>query len=290
MKRKRIAMRKKLALALTGVATLFALTACGGGTAAAPSASQSGDSAAPIVVKVGASPIPHAQILEYIDANLAAKAGIDLDITEIEDYQTPNIALADKTLDANFFQTEAYLADQVKTKGYKFEHGAGVHVEPLTAFSKQFKDVASVTEGATVLLNNDPVNQLRGLRVLETAGLLSGLADDDSALTIQDDAAKHPKQLKFQEVNSEQVPKFYQEDPKIGLAIVNGNYIVAAKLNTDEIIAQEDAVNNPNANFLTWREGEKTDGIAKLDELLHSDEVREYIKSTWTDGSVLPAF
>lgn len=283
-------MRKKLALALTGVATLFALTACGGGSAAAPSASNTGEAAAPIVVKVGASPIPHAQILEYIDQNLAAKAGIDLDITQIDDYQTPNIALADKTLDANYFQTQAYLDDQMKTKGYKFEPGAGVHVEPLTAFSKQFKDVASVTEGSTVLLNNDPVNQLRGLRVLETAGLLTGLEVGDSALSLTDNAAKNPKKLTFQEVNSEQVPKFYQEDPKIGLAIINGNYIVAAKLNPEEIIAQEAAVNNPNANFLTWREGEKTDGVAKLEELLHSDEVREYIKSTWTDGSVLPAF
>ncbi len=91
-------------------------------------------------------------------------------------------------------------------------------------------------------------------------------------------------------MNSEQVPKFYQEDPKIGIAIVNGNYIVQAKLNTDEIIAQESGVDNPNANFLTWREGESTPAIAKLDELLRSDEVREFIKSTWTDGSVIPAF
>lgn len=283
-------MRKKLALALTGVATLFALTACGGGNAAAPSAAASLDPANPTVVTVGASPIPHAQILEFIDEKLAKDAGIDLVIKEIDDYQTPNISLADKTLDANFFQTAAYLADQEKTKGYKFDNGAGVHVEPLTAFSKKFSDVASVTEGATVVLNNDPVNQLRGLRVLETAGLLNGLVDGDSALSIQDDAAKNPKKLKFQEVNSEQVPKFYQEDPTIGIAIVNGNYIVQAKLSTEEIIAQESGVNNPNANFLTWREGESTPAIAKLDELLRSDEVREFIKTTWTDGSVIPAF
>ena len=126
--------------------------------------------------------------------------------------------------------------------------------------------------------------------MLETAGLLTGLVDGDSALTLEDDEAKNPKKLKFQEVNSEQVPKFYQEDPTVGIAIVNGNYIVQAKLNKDEILAQESAENNPNANFLTWRAGEKTPAIAKLDELLHSDEVRDYIKTTWTDGSVIPAF
>ncbi|GAA3323465.1 MULTISPECIES: MetQ/NlpA family ABC transporter substrate-binding protein [Paeniglutamicibacter] len=283
-------MRKKLALALTGVATLFALTACGGGTATTPSAEATLDPANPTIVKVGSSPIPHAQILQYIDENLAKDAGIDLEITEIDDYQTPNIALADKTLDANYFQTEAYLADQVKSKGYKFEHGAGIHVEPLTVFSKKFKDIAEVTEGSTVLLNNDPVNQLRGLRVLETAGVLTGLEDTDSALTLEGDEAKNPKKLTFKEVNSEQVPKFYAEDPTIGLSIINGNYIAQAKLNLDEVVAQESAIDNPNANFLTWREGEKTAAIAKLEELLHSAEVGDYIKKTWTDGSVIPAF
>ncbi|GAA5228174.1 MetQ/NlpA family ABC transporter substrate-binding protein [Paeniglutamicibacter antarcticus] len=282
-------MRKKLALALTGVATLFALTACGGGTAAAPSADAKLDPANPTIVKVGASPIPHAQILEFIDEKLAKDAGIDLEITEIDDYQTPNIALSDGTIDANYFQTQAYLDDQVATKGYKFDHGAGVHVEPLTVFSKKYKDAASVEEGAVVVLNNDPVNQIRGMRVLESAGLLADLDDKDSALTVQDDAAKNPKKLKFQEVNSEQVPKFYQEDPTVGLAVVNGNYIIQAKLDANEILAQESPENNPNANFLTWREGEESAGVAKLEELLHSDEVAEYIKTTWTEGSVIPA-
>lgn len=282
-------MRKKLALALTGVATLFALTACGGGTATTPSADAKLDPANPTIVKVGASPIPHAQILEFIDEKLAKDAGIDLEITEIDDYQTPNIALSDGTIDANYFQTQAYLDDQVATKGYKFDHGAGVHVEPLTVFSKKYKDAASVEEGAVVVLNNDPVNQIRGMRVLESAGLLADLDDKDSALTVQDDATKNPKKLKFQEVNSEQVPKFYQEDPTVGLAVVNGNYIIQAKLDANEILAQESPENNPNANFLTWREGEESAGVAKLEELLHSDEVQEYIKTTWTEGSVIPA-
>lgn len=282
-------MRKKLALALTGVATLFALTACGGGGAATPSTDAKLDPANPTIVKVGASPIPHAQILEFIDEKLAKDAGIDLEITEIDDYQTPNIALSDGTIDANYFQTQAYLDDQVATKGYKFDHGKGVHVEPLTVFSKKYKDAASVEEGAVVVLNNDPVNQIRGMRVLESAGLLAGLEDKDSALTVQDDATKNPKKLKFQEVNSEQVPKFYQEDPTVGLAVVNGNYIIQAKLDANEVLAQESPENNPNANFLTWREGEESAGVAKLEELLHSDEVQEFIKTTWTEGSVIPA-
>ncbi|MGP9607327.1 MetQ/NlpA family ABC transporter substrate-binding protein [Glutamicibacter sp. AOP33-2CA-4] len=282
-------MRKKLALAITGVATLFAVTACGSTGSTEPTTAATLDPVEPTVVKVGASPIPHAQILEFIDENLAKDAGIDLEIQEIDDYQTPNIALADGTIDANYFQTEAYLAQQVADKGYEFEHGKGIHLEPLTVFSKNFDKPEDVTEGAQVLLNNDPVNQLRGLRVLESAGLLSGLADDDSALTIEDDEAKNPKKLTFNEVNSEQVPQYYTQDDNIGLAVINGNYIVQAELNLDEVLVQESSENNPNSNFLTWRAGESTPAIEKLDELLHSDEVAKYIEETWTDGNVIPA-
>lgn len=282
-------MRTKLALAITGVATLFAVTACGSTGSTEPSAAPSLDPANPVVVKVGASPVPHSQILEFIDENLAKDAGIDLEIQEIDDYQTPNIALADGTIDANYFQTEAYLAQQVADKGYEFEHGQGVHLEPLTIFSKKFDKPEDVADGSLVLLNNDPVNQLRGLRVLESAGLLSGLTDDDSALTLDGDDTKNPKKLTFNEVNSEQVPKFYAEDDNIGLAVINGNYIVQAKLNLDEVLAQESSQDNPNSNFLTWRAGEETPAIAKLDELLHSEEVAAFINKTWTDGSVIPA-
>lgn len=282
-------MRKKLALAFTGVATLFALTACGGGAAPSADLNATLDPAIPTIVKVGASPVPQAQVLEFIDENLAKAAGIDLVITEFDDYQLPNTALSDGSIDANFFQHVPFFEDQVKTKGYKLEHGAGILLEPLTAFSKKFADAAAVTNGSTVVLMNDPTNQVRGLRVLEGAGLLSGIEDNDSVLSVETNEAKNPKQLKFQEVNAEQVPKFYQEDPSVGVAVVNGNYIKQAKLNMDEVIAVEPTENNPNANILAWRAGEKTTAITKLDELLHSDEVRNYIKTNWPKGDVIPA-
>lgn len=282
-------MRKKLALAFTGVATLFALTACGGGAAPSADLNATLDPANPTIVKVGASPVPQAQVLEFIDENLAKAAGIDLVITEFDDYQLPNTALSDGSIDANFFQHVPFFEDQVKTKGYKLEHGAGILLEPLTAFSKKFADAAAVTNGSTVVLMNDPTNQVRGLRVLEGAGLLSGIEDNDSVLTVETNEAKNPRQLKFQEVNAEQVPKFYQEDSSVGVAVVNGNYIKQAKLNMDEVIAVEPTENNPNANILAWRAGEKTTAISKLDELLHSDEVRNYIKTNWPKGDVIPA-
>ncbi|MNW27161.1 Methionine-binding lipoprotein MetQ precursor [compost metagenome] len=282
-------MRKKLALAITGVATAFALTACGSSEPTADAAATL-DPANPAVIKVGASPVPQADILNFIDENLAKEAGIDLEVMEIDDYVTPNTGLADGSLDANYFQTEAYLATEMKEKGYEFAHGAGVHVEPMTVFSKKFKDAKDVAEGTKVLLNNDPVNQIRGMRVLEEAGLLQNLSDDDSLLTVNGNADKNPLNLEITDANAEQVVQYYKSDDSIGLAVINGNYIVQAKLDKAEMLAQESGANNPNANFLTWRDGEETPAVAKLEELLHSDEVRDYIEKTWTDGSVIAAF
>lgn len=283
-------MRKKLALALTSVTALFALTACGGGNADSPSANESAPAGETTVVKVGASAVPHAQILEFVDDELAEEAGIDLEIEEIDDYQIPNQALTDGSIDANFFQHKPFFDDQVETKGYKLEHGEGVHLEPLTAFSKKYDKAEDVEDGATVVINNDPANQIRGLKVLETAGLLKDISDDDTVLSVQDDEAKNPKKLSFNEVQAEQAPKFYTDDDSVDIAIVNGNYILQAELNIDEAIAVEDPQDNPYANFLTWREGEQTDAIKTLDELLHSDEVKKFIEETWDDGSVIPAF
>jgi D-methionine transport system substrate-binding protein len=282
-------MRKKLALAITGVATAFALTACGSSEPTADAAATL-DPANPTVIKVGASPVPQADVLNFIDENLAKDAGIDIDVVEYDDYVLPNTSLADGSLDANYFQTEAYLATEMKEKGYEFAHGAGIHVEPMTVFSKKFDSAEDVTEGTTVLLNNDPVNQIRGMRVLEEAGLLKNIADDDSVLTVEGDKEKNPLGLVLKDANAEQVPQYYMSDDSIGVAVINGNFIVQAKLNKDEILAQESGENNPNANFLTWRDGEETPAIAKLEELLHSDEVRDYIEKTWTDGSVIAAF
>ncbi|MGO3764947.1 MetQ/NlpA family ABC transporter substrate-binding protein [Glutamicibacter arilaitensis] len=282
-------MRKKLALAITGVATAFALTACGSSEPTADAAATL-DPANPTVIKVGASPVPQADILNFIDENLAQEAGIDIDVVEYDDYVLPNTSLADGSLDANYFQTEAYLATEMEEKGYEFAHGAGVHVEPMTVFSKKFDNAEDVTEGTTVLLNNDPVNQIRGMRVLEEAGLLKNIADDDSVLTVEGDKEKNPLGLVLKDANAEQVPQYYMSDDSIGVAVINGNFIVQAKLNKDEILAQESGENNPNANFLTWRDGEETPAIAKLEELLHSDEVRDYIEKTWNDGSVIAAF
>lgn len=279
-------MRTSLTLIGTGLAAALALTACGGADSTS-SADAPLDPANPVVIKVGASPVPHAKILEFVDSELAKDAGLDLEIEEMDDYQTPNIALSDGSIDANFFQHLPFFEDQVATKGYKFEHGEGVHIEPYAGFSSRHQSVEEIPDGGTIAITNDPANQPRALKVLQTAGLLKDIEDDSAALTLSD--AQNPKGLKFEE-NQPEILLPLAQDPTIDLALINGNFILQAGLSTEDALVVESVDNNPYANFLTWQEGDTSPAVAKLDELLHGPEVKAYIEQTWPNGDVTPAF
>lgn len=277
-------MRRTLTLLGTGIAAALALTACGGSQSASDATP---DPANPVTISVGAGPVPHAKILEFVDQNLAKDAGIDLKIEEMTDYQTPNIALSDGSIDANYFQHLAFLEQQMKDKGYKFEHGAGVHIEPYAGFSSKHKDIKEIPDGGTIAITNDPANQPRALKMLEKAGLLKDIKDDSAALTLTD--AQNPKGLKFEE-NQPEILLPLIDDPKVDLAIINGNFILEAGMSTEDALVVESTEDNPYANFLVWRAGEETPAIAKLEELLHTPEVKSYIEKTWPSGDVTPAF
>ena len=270
--------------ALAAAAVALTLTACGG-SAAAPS-SEAPSSASLTTVKVGASPVPHARILEFVKTDLAAAAGLDLQIVEFDDYVQPNEALASGELDANYFQHLPYLEAQIKERGYKFEHGAGVHIEPYAAFSKKYKTAAELPQGATIAITNDASNQIRGLRLLQGAGLLTGITDSSNVLNLT--KAQNPKGFTFIE-NQPEVIVQQLDDPKIDLAFVNGNFILTAGLSTKDALLVETAKDNPYANFLVWRTDNTNPGVAKLEELLHDPKVAEFITKTWPSGDVLPA-
>jgi D-methionine transport system substrate-binding protein len=282
-------MRKSLTLLATGIAAALALTGCGGGSSA-PSAesTQTLDPAKPVTITVGASPVPQAKILEFLNEDLAPKAGLKLDIKEIEDYQTPNTALSDGSLDANYYQHLPWFEDQVKTKGYKFGHGEGVHIEPYAAFSQKVKNISEIKDGAKIAITNDPSNQVRALRVLEKAGLVKDIKDDSSVIGLADE--QNPKKLKFSE-NQPELLINDLKDPSVDLALINGNFILKAGLSTKDALAVESTENNPYANFLAWREESKDDPrIKKLDELLHTPEVKAFIQKEWPNGDVTVAF
>ena len=279
-------MRKAFTLVATGVATALALTACGGSDSA-PSAVESLDPANPVTLTVGASPTPQARILEYVADNLAADSGLELEIKEFDDYTTPNIALEDGSIDANYFQHLPYLEAQVQDQGYDFEHGEGIHIEPYAAFSDKHEQMSEIGDGARIAITNDPSNQARALMLLEEAGLLEDISEEDSVLNLTDE--QNPKDLEFVENQAELLVNDLS-DPTVDLAIINGNYILAAELNTDDALLVESVEASPYANMLVWKAGAKDARIEKLEELLHSDEVRTFIEETWPNGDVTAAF
>ena len=146
-------LRKHLSAVVVATAAALALTACGSATASKSGTPASTTPAALTKVTVGASPVPHAKILQFVKDKLATAAGLDIKIVEYDDYVQPNEALASGELDANYFQHLPYLQSQIKDKGYKFEHGAGVHIEPYAAFSKKYKSLTELPDGRKLLVS-----------------------------------------------------------------------------------------------------------------------------------------
>ncbi|MBQ4494363.1 MAG: methionine ABC transporter substrate-binding protein, partial [Selenomonadaceae bacterium] len=150
-------MRGKFLAAITLAAALL-ITGCGGG--GEPAKTDGGDKGAAkeVTLKIGATPVPHSEILAEIKPDLKEQ-GINLEVVEFNDYVQPNIALNDKELDANFFQHEPYLNDFVKEhKDVKLKNAGGVHIEPMGIYSKKIKDLKELADGATVSIPNDPTN------------------------------------------------------------------------------------------------------------------------------------
>ncbi|MCR2053247.1 MetQ/NlpA family ABC transporter substrate-binding protein [Actinomyces bowdenii] len=239
------------------------------------------------VISVGASPQPHVTILQFVQDNLVEGSGISLDIVEINDYQTPNTSLDDGSLAANFFQTPNYLAQQIKDKGFDFVAISDVHIEPLGLYSSKASSVEEIPSGGEIILNSDPANTARGLKLLAQAGLIElDAAVEQPADT---DITSNPKNLTFTTVDGAQVARSMQD---ADAAVINGNYAIEAGLvPSKDALELEKAENSPYVNQLVVRTEDKDNAdLKKLAELLNRDEVRSFIQETWTDGSVLPAF
>ncbi|WP_124039361.1 MetQ/NlpA family ABC transporter substrate-binding protein [Neoactinobaculum massilliense] len=276
-------MIKKIALGLATAA--LALAGCSSNASSGASESAGSDT----TIVVGASPTPQKQILEFVQKNLAEKAGINIEIREYQDYVQPNQALNDGEIDANYFQHVPYFNEDTKERGFStLTHGEGIHLEPYGVYSNKIKDLKDLPDGAVVAITNDPSNQARALELLQDNGIIK-LKDVD-APTIYD-LAENPKNITFREADAPSVPKLL---PDVDIAIVNGNFALQNGLTpSKDAIYTEKTEGNPYANVLAWNKNEsegKLASIAKLDDLLHSSEVSQYIKETWPDGEVIPAF
>lgn len=282
-------MRSIRHLVAAGVATVLALglAACGStdsdSSASGSAGSASGDT---VTLKVGATPAPHAKILQYIQDNLAADAGLNLDIVEYTDYILPNSALNDGEIDANFYQTVPYLETAEAENGYDFTAGEGIHLEPLAIYSSKIKSLDELPAGAKVGIIDDVTNQSRALTLLSQRGLVE-LPTDGSDANVNN--VKILGDFTFQEVQGAQLVRSLQD---VDIAVINGNYAQEGGLSqANDALVVESPKNNPAVNVLVWKsDTDKAEAIAKLEELLHSDEVKSYIEQTWADGSVIPAF
>ena len=238
-------------------------------------------------ITIGATPNPHVEMLQWIQDNLAEAAGLKLDIKEITDYQTPNSSLADGSLAANFYQTPNFLKQQEEEKGYDFTAIADVHIEPMGIYSDKVTSLDEIPDGGTIVLNNDPANTARGLKLIEQAGLIT--LDDSVELPSDLDIMENTKNLKFTTVDGAQVATAMKD---ADAAVINGNYALEAGLSpAKDALELEKAEGSPYVNQLVVRSEDKDNAaLKKLAELMNADEFRAWIQENWTDGSVLPAF
>lgn len=280
-------MKKTAPAAALAAATLL-VAGCASGGSESSAADGPTESGGVTTITVGASPVPHAEILEFVDAELAADAGIDLELVPFDDYVLPNTALAEGELDANFFQHVPYLETQIDQQGYEFTAYEGIHIEPYGIYSEELTSLEDLPDGALVGITNDPGNQARALDLLVANDLIT-LEDTGDELPTLLDIAENPKDLELIETAPEQLVRSL---PDVDLAVINGNYALEAGLNpAEDALVLEAGAENPYANVLVVRsEDADAEALVTLDELLHSEEVRAFIEERWPSGEIIPAF
>lgn len=283
---------KSAASLLLASALTLSLAGCGGAgsSSSTPGSSAStGSSSTPaaITIRVGATPAPHAEILEVVKPLLAAE-GITLEIVEFTDYDLPNLSLDEGSIDANFFQHQPFLdVFNEKNKADLLSAGS-IHFEPLGLYPGKSKTLEELPTGASIAIPNDVANEARSLQLLEDLGVIKLKADAGLTATPKD-IVENPKNLSFVEVQAAQLVRTL---PDVELAVINGNYAVEAGI-TDTVLATE-AKDSEGAvtygNIVAVRKGDEArPEIQKLIVALKSATVRSYIETTY-NGTVVPLF
>jgi D-methionine transport system substrate-binding protein len=259
------------------VVLMLMLVLCAGGA--------SSEELASTKLKVGATPVPHSEILEIAKPILKDK-GILLEVIEFTDYVTPNLALNDGDIDANYFQHIPYLEEFASARRLDITYIASVHIEPMGAYSKKVKDLDDLKNKAKVGIPNDPTNGGRALLLLQRAGIIE--LDDKAGITATKyDIISNPKNLQIIELEAAQLPRSLED---LDLAVINSNYALEAGLvATRDALIIEDA-NSPYVNVLAVRTKDKDRAaLRELAKVLTSEPVAEFIKEKYP-GSVVPAF
>ena len=267
-------MKKIIAIILSLVLTL-SLCACGG---------KSDDK----TIKVGATPAPHAEILEVIKEELA-KEGWTLEIVEFNDYVQPNQAVEDGELDANYFQHVLYLNSFNADNGTHLVNAGGIHYEPFGIYAGKTASLDALADGAKIGVPNDATNEARALLLLEQEGLIK-LKEGVGLDATKSDIIENPHNYEIVEIEAQLLPASL---PDLDIAVINGNYAIDAGLKVSEALAIEaadGAATEYYQNVIAVKEGnENSEKIQALLKALKSDAVKSYIESTY-DGAVVPLF
>jgi len=268
-------MKKKFVVLILALALALPLAACGG----------KGEGK---TIKVGATPAPHAAILE-VAKPILEKEGYTLEIVEFDDYVNPNKSVEDGSLDANYFQHITYMNGFNEERGTHLASVAAIHYEPLGIYAGQCATLADLPDGATIAVPNDATNEARALLLLEQEGLIKLKEGVDISAT-KSDITENPHNFEFSEVEARLTPTVLQD---VDIAVVNGNYAIDAGLKIADALAVESAdgaAAEAYANVLTVKEGnENSEAVQALVKALQSDEVKSYIEETY-DGAVVPLF
>lgn len=234
-------------------------------------------------IKIGATPVPHAEILEQIKP-LLSKQGYTLDIKVFNDYVIPNLAVNDGELDANFFQHIPYMEDFNAKRGTALVKTVGVHLEPMGVYSKKIKNLNELKEGDSVAIPNDPTNRSRALDVLATANLIK-LKDVSSKTPL--DITENAKKLKFTELDAAQLPRTLDD---VTISVINTNYALNAGLNPTKDALSIESKQSPYVNIVVVKKGnENNEAIKALNKAITSQEVKTFIETKYK-GAIVPAF
>ena len=294
---------RKIAAALLGTALVASLAACGGSkteetSQAASEAEETAKEEAEIeaseassddkVITVGASPSPHAEILNAI-SDLLADEGWELKVVEYNDYVQPNLALESGELDANYFQHYPYLEDFNKENGTKIVSAGAVHYEPFGIYAGKCSSLDELSDGAKIAVPNDTTNEARALLLLADNGLIT-LKEDVGLTATKNDIVENPNNYDIVEIEAAQLPRSLQD---VDVAVINGNYAIEAGLKVSDALVAEKSDSiaaTTYANIVAVKEGEEnSEKTLALVDALTSETARRFIEGKY-DGAVVPIF
>ena len=272
-------MKKIIALALSLVLCLGLLAACG-------EEKPAGDDS--VVLKVGATPAPHAEVLEQAKSVLAEK-GITLEIVQFTDYIQPNTAVENGDIDANYFQHKPYMNEFNAENGTHLVSVADIHYEPYGLYPGKVKAIADLADGAQIAVPNDGTNEARALLLLEAQGLIK-IKEGVGLTATKLDIVENPKNIDIVEMEAAQLPRTLTS---VDMAVINGNYAIEAGLSVSkDAVAIEDASSTAAetyANIICVKEGnENNEAVKALVEVLQSDAIKNFINDKY-DGAVVPS-